>query len=212
MIDEDLESQEIQDDQEYARILRFSNINKTSTPVLVSNDAIWPLGSISKFCSFCCSDYNVKKHELKPEYGISWCPGEPCLHRAMTALGYAYSMEMPLYLIKPINTHVLSDYDNITEGYITYICFDDSPINPTLYAHVEWHTKYYNDSKNIKMSDIIANPKNGSTNFIDAMTQGCGKYTCYSYEKYKKYKDALGLLYMENSVMTKMDNLKINYI
>jgi hypothetical protein len=210
---------------EIAEMIYFINKAPNAKPVVVTNEEIWPLGTVGGYCSFCCSAFNIKTHELRPGYGMSWCGEKSCKKRALTSLGHAYSMEMPLYMSAPINSHVLNEYDNITEGFITYIYFGENSMGDTtsasgeqdgdtlsadeLYAHVEWQTKYYNDHKNIRMRDILSMPSNTSTNFVDIITQSCSKYTCYSYNKYNKYKKSLSILYMEQSVVNQMNSINL---
>ena len=178
----------MQNDYDYT-----TNINmiqfKGNLPFNVISDMPYPLGKPSIFCSFCCSDYNITITYLNNDYGITHCYTEECMKLAHISLGYAYSTESPLLFVEPINSHKINSYDNITNGYITYIYIKYDNFNvPQLYAHLEYKTKFYHTHEDILFSELLTIPENTKINFIDIMTFNCSKYGYYSLEQYNMYK------------------------
>ena len=198
-----------------------TNINMiefiNNKPVNVISEIPYPLGTVGQYCSFCCSDFNTtskylnnNKNEIN---GITYCDSESCIVQAHIALGYAYSVDSPLILLEPINSHKLNLYDDISYGYITYMYICNNNNIPQLYAHLEYKAHqggFYHSSENILFSELLNIPENTSVDFISIMTFNCSKYGYYSFDKYNMYKHLI--LQSINSVLElsfNMNNLKI---
>jgi hypothetical protein len=182
-------------------------------PYEIISDIPYPLGQITQYCSFCCSNINITIHRLYVNHGIVCCEKYDCTRRAHIALGYAYSHEMPLILEKPVNSHILSAYDNITTGYITQLYINNIAGNQ-LYSKVEWRTPYYNESKDVPVSVLLDIPENKNINLSGIINYNCSRYSYYDLIIYNQFVDLLNKLEkdkltIEETIAYQLDNLQL---